>query len=106
MNSEENKILKLDLQKEELEIVKNIIKKYIPDKIVWVFGSRINGKAKPFSDLDLVIVDEKPLDFQLFVELKNAFEESDLAIKVDLVEWINLSDSFRNIILKCYFVLN
>jgi predicted nucleotidyltransferase len=96
----------LDLSDEDLKIVYGIIKKYIPDKTVWAFGSRVTGKAKKFSDLDLVIVNEEELDFNLYVELKNAFDESDLPIKVDIVEWVHLSDSFKKIISSCYYKMN
>lgn len=96
----------LDLSDEDLKIVNDIIKKYIPDKTVWAFGSRVTGKAKKFSDLDLVIVNVKELDFNLYVELKNAFDESDLPIKVDIVEWFHLSDSFKKIILHRYYKIN
>lgn len=96
---------KLELSANELEIVRNILKNYIPNKTVYAFGSRVCGKVKEFSDLDLVIVDQNPIDFSLFVSLKNAFDESDLPIKVDLVEWVNLTQNFKDIILKCYFVI-
>jgi predicted nucleotidyltransferase len=96
---------KLMLKPEEIKIVKDILQKYIPNKKVYAFGSRVNGNVKEFSDLDLVIVDQNILDISLFVALKNAFDESNLVIKVDIIEWVNLSTSFKDIILKKYYVL-
>lgn len=53
--------------------------------IVKVFGSRATGTARPCSDLDLVVFPPAPaseLD-----SLREAFEESDLPIAVDVLAW-------------------
>ncbi len=42
-------------------MVQSILKKRIPDQMVWLFGSRVTDKIKPYSDIDLVIVSEKPI---------------------------------------------
>jgi predicted nucleotidyltransferase len=42
------------------------------------FGSRVQGTAKPFSDLDLAVMGDVPLDFRQLADLKDAFAESDL----------------------------
>ncbi|MDK9718515.1 MAG: nucleotidyltransferase domain-containing protein [Trichlorobacter sp.] len=72
---------------------------------VWAFGSRVSGSPKTYSDLDLVIVTEQPLSLEQMATLHEAFEESDLAIRVDLVDWATASDSFRRIILQQYLVV-
>ena len=46
----------LDLSDQQLQQVREVLQKYVPDCEVWAFGSRINGKARSYSDLDLVIV--------------------------------------------------
>lgn len=53
--------------------------------MVKVFGSRANGRAKPSSDLDLVIF--PPASEEALGNLRLAFEESDLPIEVDVVAW-------------------
>ncbi len=95
----------LNLPSQDFQVVKDILKKHLPNETIYAFGSRVCGKIKPFSDLDIAIMNNKPIDYAVFVALKNAFKESDLPIKVDLVEWTNTSDSFKKIILKCYYVL-
>jgi predicted nucleotidyltransferase len=91
----------IDLDANSVEIVKKILSKIIPHEEVRVFGSRAGGsKIKRFSDLDLVIMNDKPLPRKTFLMLKEAFEESDLAIKVDIVEWVNLNSYFRDIVKK------
>jgi predicted nucleotidyltransferase len=83
----------------------NIMSRYLPEYDVWAFGSRVTGTAKPFSDLDLLIRTELPLTFEKMATLKDAFDESDLTIRVDLVDWAATSTLFRDIILQHYVVL-
>ena len=47
----------LDLDEDQLQLVKEIIKQHIPDKKVWVYGSRVTRDAQERSDLDLVVFD-------------------------------------------------
>ncbi len=96
----------IDLKSDFLEIVLSIIQKYIPDKEVWAFGSRVNGKAKKFSDLDLVIVDDIPLNREVLINLEEAFQESDLRIKVDIIEFCKVSLEFQEIIKANYLIIN
>jgi predicted nucleotidyltransferase len=42
----------------EWEIVRSLLSRHVPDREVWAFGSRAKATAKPFSDLDLVILGE------------------------------------------------
>jgi predicted nucleotidyltransferase len=42
-----------------LKMVCNILQKHVPSHEVWAFGSRINGKAKKYSDLDLAIISDQ-----------------------------------------------
>ena len=67
---------------------------------VWAFGSRVTGKAKKFSDLDLCIQAEGPLGLDRSSALAEAFAESDLPWKVDIVDWATTSESFRKIIVQ------
>lgn len=89
---------RIDLLPEEKEIVLTILKRFVPDRDVYVFGSRVTGKAKSFSDLDLVMVGETPVDTRTLGALQNAFSESRLPMKVDIVDWAQASRNFRNII--------
>ncbi len=70
----------------------------LPDFEVWAFGSRVTGTARPFSDLDIAVIGEAPLPLSLMSELNEAFSESDLPWKVDLVDWALTSPAFRKII--------
>ncbi len=89
----------IDLNPDQFELVKNILKTTLPHIAkVWVFGSRATGKAKPFSDLDLAIDAGQKLSQSDYSDLSEAFENSVLPYKVDLVDMHNVSELFKNII--------
>jgi predicted nucleotidyltransferase len=89
----------LDIAPEHLAQVQAILKAHLPAGVrVQVFGSRARGGAKPFSDLDLALVAEGPVDQAVLARLADAFEESSLPWRVDLIDWSAISDSFRDAI--------
>ncbi|MEK7991441.1 MAG: nucleotidyltransferase domain-containing protein [Thiotrichaceae bacterium] len=91
------------LEVKYLNEVRRILKHLAPDYEVWAFGSRVHQRGlKPFSDLDLVLITEVPLDKSLYGSLQEAFSDSDLPIRIDIVDWASLSDSFKQIILQKY----
>lgn len=96
----------IDLSPAYLEIVRSILAKQLPQAKVRVFGSRVNGNAKPHSDLDLAIILPTQLDASQRAKLEEAFDESVLPIKIDIVEWHTLSPTFRKLIASNYVELN
>jgi type I restriction enzyme S subunit len=90
----------IDLQPHDWEIVRSILARHVPQYEVWAFGSRTKGTAKKYSDLDLAIITDQPLSLSLSAAITNDFEESDLPIKVDVVDWATTSVAFRRIIEK------
>lgn len=72
---------------------------------MWAFGSRVRGHAKPTSDLDLAIVWDQPVDQKVLWRLHEAFDESTLPIKIDIVDYAQTGESFRNIIAEQKVVL-
>ena len=88
----------LDLSESEWRIVRDILHTIVPDHQVWAFGSRATHKAKPYSDLDLAVIGQTPLPLATSAALSDAFAASDLAWKVDVVDWATTSETFRHII--------
>jgi predicted nucleotidyltransferase len=88
----------LELTPPQLQIVKEILAAHVPDCEVLAFGSRVTGKAKRFSDLDLAIIGEAPLPLILYGDICDAFSLSDLPFKVDVVDWATTKENFRAII--------
>jgi type I restriction enzyme S subunit len=96
---------RLELRPGELEIVREILRRHVPNREVWAFGSRVKGTARPYSDLDLAVLGDQPLPLLVRAELAEEFSESDLPFKVDIVDWATTSERFRQIIESEYVVL-
>ncbi len=94
----------IDLRPDLLEIVKQILRRHVPDAEVWTFGSRVTGTAKIYSDLDLVVIERERLPQKQYYQLQDAFEESELPIKVDVLDWHRITPEFRKNIEKRYEV--
>ena len=89
----------VELKPAEMETVRAILARHLPEYEIRAFGSRVHGEnLKPHSDLDLVIMNETPLPSKRYATLKDAFSESDLPLKVDVVEWASVSEGFRALI--------
>jgi predicted nucleotidyltransferase len=82
---DQNAIPNLEIRPRWLVMVQDILRRHIPNREVRAFGSRVVGQPRPFSDLDLAVCGEEPLDDATLVDLRDAFEESDLPIMVDVV---------------------
>ncbi len=88
----------VDLSPPDLAIVARILAEHVPACEVRAFGSRAIWNAKDYSDLDLAVVGEGPLPRGALARLKEAFEESRLPMRVDVVDWHSIADGFREAI--------
>lgn len=88
----------IDIRPDHWEIVRDILRKHVPQYEVWAFGSRVKWTAKTYSDLDLAVITDKPLSIQIGANLSEAFSDSDLPWKVDVVDWATTSESFKEVI--------
>ena len=95
----------IDLKPHHLEEVQQILAQHVPDCEVRAFGSRANWTAREYSDLDLAIVGDEPLDWRVLGKLQDAFEESDLPITIDVLDWHSTPANFREIIESDYTVV-
>lgn len=87
------------LDDKELSVVNAILHVHLPDGVtVHVFGSRAHGQPKAWADLDLVLEGAAPLPLSLIAQLAEAFEDSELPWKVDLVDRKTTSAGFGRLI--------
>ncbi len=92
----------IDLEPKQLKLLKTIIKRHIPNKTVWAYGSRVTWKASETSDLDLAVFDSNSGEVS---NLKESFVESSLLVSVDVMDWESIPDSFKENIKKKYVVV-
>lgn len=88
----------LELPADCLATVRKLIARHAPDCEVRAFGSRVTGGARPHSDLDLAFLAPHRLSPDRLQTLREAFEESDLPIRVDVVDWHELPQGLRDAI--------
>lgn len=88
----------IDLKPKHLETVRNLLASHVPECEVRAFGSRVNGMAKSYSDLDLVVIGTANLDRNRLELLREAFMDSELPFRVDVLDWNVIPESFKRII--------
>lgn len=81
-----------------VNIVKRIILKRLPlqDYSVFLFGSRAVGNHHQMSDIDVGIWGNKPLDVVTKLDLEEELENSDILLKVDLIDFYKVNQDFKN----------
>ena len=88
----QNKLIELGV--EDYNILKEVLERY-PYKF-YAYGSRVKGEAKRYSDLD-IFCKEKMKENDL-INLKWDLEDSDITIKVDVIDPGRCSEEFRELI--------
>lgn len=98
----------LDLDKSILNELKSILNKYMPNVTILAYGSRVKGTSHEGSDLDLALIHpkEQPIDLEQLHALRNAFEESNIPILVDVIDWARIPESFKKEISAVSIELN
>jgi predicted nucleotidyltransferase len=95
----------IDIEEKYLTEIRRILDEHVSDCEVRAFGSRIEGNAKKFSDLDLALVGSEKLNWRRIESLKDAFSSSDIPIIVDVIDWHAISDEFRSVIENNYEII-
>ena len=90
----------IHLDEKDMDLVKKILRVFLPvGRKVFAFGSRVTGiRLKHYSDLDLCIMGDTPLSSRELGDLHDAFTNSNLSIKVDVVDWAVTKPNFQAII--------
>jgi uncharacterized protein len=76
-------------------LVRQLLDCVLPGARAAIFGSRATGRARPFSDLDLLLIDPPYLTWAQRADLRDAFEASTLPFSVDVVELDGLPEGMR-----------
>jgi len=91
----------VQLEEKDLKTAKKLLKMELEgtNSKVYVFGSRADGTARKFSDLDLAIdFNGQKMPNAIKYELENFFEASNISIRVDIVDLNAISENFKKII--------
>ncbi len=91
--------LKFDISATEFVMVRDILVEIIPPGCrVWVFGSRAKNQTRCNSDLDLALEHKDKLPPIILHKLKEAFNDSLLPYRVDVLDINDVSENFQTII--------
>jgi uncharacterized protein len=96
--SSKEKMASLENRYKQLLI--SLIDRKLPECRMWLFGSRARKTNQQGADIDLALDAGRVLTMQEIFSLKEAIEESDLPVFVDLVDIRNVSEDFLNQIKK------
>ncbi|WP_297277336.1 nucleotidyltransferase family protein [uncultured Brachyspira sp.] len=88
----------INLSENEINIIKDILKNHIYEGEVYIFGSRVRGNNKKFSDIDLAVNINRKLSLSEISAIKDDFDESDLIYTADIIDYNSISEEFKNII--------
>lgn len=77
--------------------IKAIVSSNLPDNSydAFIFGSRANGNNRKSSDIDLGIMGTKPVSAENYLNLVQAFDDSDIPYRTDVVDFATVSDKFK-----------
>jgi predicted nucleotidyltransferase len=89
------------------EKVKKIITRWVklPHYRVFIFGSRVNGKAGIRSDIDIGIEAAKKIPGAAMVTMREELAELPIMQKIDLVDFKDVSANFRSVAMENMEVL-
>lgn len=95
----------IDISPHNLNIVRSILHSHVPGHEIWAFGSRARWTSQDYSDLDLAIRSVSPIPTSILSALREDFSESDLPMKVDVLDMASVSENFRKVIEEEYLVI-
>jgi predicted nucleotidyltransferase len=101
-------VAKLDLCPEWLELVQRILAFHLPEVEVLAYGSRVVGTSHDGSDLDLIVRNPSNSHDPIrnLADVRDALMESNLPILVDILDWSQIPDSFRDEIKRTGVVIS
>lgn len=90
----------IDLREKDRVRIEALAKEYLPEgSLLWAYGSRVKGQNHEASDLDLCA--EMPnANPDALTALRLALQDSNIPIFVQVMDWHDIPESFRENILK------
>ncbi len=88
------------IRAKDLAIIESVVQEHVPDGYeVFVFGSRVRGGDRKYSDIDIGIKGKKRLEMRKLGLIKAELEESMLPYRIDVVDFKRVGDRFRDLVL-------
>jgi hypothetical protein len=84
-----------DLKRKILEIVGRHVD--LKSHRVFFFGSRVNGKSRESSDIDVGIEGQRPLPAGALINIQEEMENLPILYKIDVVDFADVGEKFKAI---------
>lgn len=77
--------------------IKSILRKHLNETeyTYMIFGSRATGTARVYSDVDIAVIGNMPVDLSIIACVNEDLENSSLPVHVDIVDFSRVSDDFK-----------
>ncbi|MDE2930940.1 MAG: nucleotidyltransferase domain-containing protein [Chloroflexota bacterium] len=88
--------------------IEALLRTCLPGVEAWAYGSRVNGRSHPGSDLDLALrlPTLEPIPDAMLRGFKAALEQSNIPILVQVHDWARLPESFHREIERNHVALH
>ena len=95
------------LEPRHLAMLKSLLLDVLPHAEIWAYGSRVTAQAHEASDLDLVVRNPTQLTQPVegLLDAKETIIDSDLPIRVDMVDWAVIPEHFHVEIERAYVIV-
>jgi DNA polymerase sigma len=97
----------LQLSPRHLALLRELLLRHLPDAEILAYGSRVTGQGHAASDLDLVVRNPRHPEIESngLSTLLAALNESNLPLRVDIVDWARIPESFQREIEAAFVVV-
>lgn len=85
-----------------LSFIRQTLRARLPDLSYrfFLFGSRAIGDAHPYSDFDVGILGKAPASTVAMHAIREELDESNLPVRVDVVDFSKIADSFKRVAMQ------
>lgn len=84
----------IDLEEKYIKFIKNVVSNHLTEYRIFMFGSRVKGTAKKYSDVDIAI-NSKNLTDKTKLLIEADLENSTIPYEVDVVDLNTISENFK-----------
>ena len=79
--------------------IREIVRKYLDINAfkIFFFGSRVNGRADPRSDIDIGIEGAEPISFDAMLKIKNDIHSLSTLYHIDIVDFKSVDEDFYKV---------
>ena len=91
----------MTLEETKKEIKKIVFRHISPKEYkVFLYGSRVAGGARKWSDYDVGIWGKRPIPTMVKFEIEDELENSDLPVVVEVVDFCNVGEGFKQLAMQ------